>query len=80
MKKFSDNHKALIVKDCDAIPSLRRILGPQRGDYYGRWSRPYTRRQAARIALVHAYTSQIQSFISTQEGEWWFAQKHEQGC
>ena len=23
-----DNHKVAIVKDCDAIPSLRRALGP----------------------------------------------------
>jgi len=36
-----DNNKVAILKDCDAIPGLRRALGPQRGDYYGRllWQR-----------------------------------------
>jgi len=31
-----DNYKVVIVKDCDAIPFLRRTSGPRRGDYYGR--------------------------------------------
>ena len=35
----------------------------------GESSRPYTRRQAARIALFHAYTLQRQSRRRTQEGE-----------
>jgi len=38
-----DNHKVVIVKYCDAIPGLPRPLGPQHGDYFGRWSRRYTR-------------------------------------
>jgi len=68
-----------IVKHCDTIPSLRRTFGPQRGDYYGRWLRWYTRRQAARIALFHAYALQKKSRNSTQNKEWWFGQKHWKG-
>jgi len=65
-----DNHKVAIVKDCDAIPGHRRTLGPQRGDYYGRWSRRYTRRrQAAQIVVFSAHALQSQSCKSTQDGE-----------
>ena len=53
-----DNYKVVIVKDCDAIPFLRRTSGPRRGDYYGRWSRRYTRRQAARVVVFHSYALQ----------------------
>jgi len=29
-----ENHKVVIVKDCEAIPNLRRTLGPQPSESY----------------------------------------------